>query len=105
MTQLDCTVTNCLYNRDCLCSKGDITIGGKNATRAGDTCCESFREKGTNTMNSAAQASATVDIDCEATKCVHNENCKCAADHIGIGGGSSACQCQETECADFRWSC
>ena len=92
MTQLDCTVTNCLYNRDCLCSKGD-------------TCCESFREKGTNTMNSAAQASATVDIDCEATKCVHNENCKCAADHIGIGGGSSACQCQETECADFRCSC
>ena len=45
MTQLDCTVTNCLYNRDCLCSKEDITIGGKNATRAGDTCCESFREK------------------------------------------------------------
>ena len=105
MTQLDCTVTNCLYNRDCLCSKGDITIGGKNATRAGDTCCESFREKGTNTMNSAAQASATVDIDCEATKCVHNENCKCAADHIGIGGGRSACQSEETQWADFRCSC
>ena len=106
MTQLDCTATNCLYNKDSLCSKGDITIGGKNATRAGDTCCESFREKGSNTMmNSAGHASASVDIECEATKCVHNENCKCSADHIGIGGGSNACKCQETECADFRCSC
>lgn len=102
MTQLDCTVTSCLYNRDCLCSKGDITVGGRDADRSGETCCESFCEKGTNTMNSTGQAGTSVEIQCEACRCIHNENCKCTAAHIGIGGGSSVCQCRETECQDFR---
>ncbi|MCD8045863.1 MAG: DUF1540 domain-containing protein [Clostridiales bacterium] len=102
MTQLDCTVTSCLYNHDCLCAKGNITIGGRDATKSGETCCESFRERGTNTLNWVGQTDPAVEIDCEACDCVHNEDCKCAATHIGIGGGSSACQCRETECEDFR---
>lgn len=101
MTQLDCNVTSCLYNKDHLCSKGDITIGGSNATRSSHTCCESFRQKGTNTLNSTGHAGTTVDIECEAIRCIHNDDCKCAASHIGIGGGGSACRTVETECADF----
>lgn len=101
MTKLDCSVTSCMYNQDRYCSKGDITVGGSNATSAGETCCESFREKGS-MSNSTGHPSQTIDVDCEATNCVHNEKCKCHATSIGIGGGSSACQCKETECADFR---
>ncbi|MCD8150705.1 MAG: DUF1540 domain-containing protein [Clostridiales bacterium] len=102
MTQLDCTVTSCLYNRDCLCGKGNIVIGGRDAVKSGDTCCESFRERGTNTINRVDQADTAVEIACEACECIHNEDCKCSASHIGIGGGSGVCQCGETECEDFR---
>lgn len=105
MTQLDCSVTSCIYNRDQLCSKEDITIGGSNATKMSDTCCESFREKGTAAMNQTGHASTTVDVDCEATKCVHNQDCKCAASHIGITGGDTVCRCSETECHDFICKC
>lgn len=101
MTQLDCTVSSCMYNKDNYCSKGDITIGGKNASNSGDTCCESFRErKSGSAMNSTGHPSSTIDVDCEAEKCRYNEGCKCHAGHIGIAGGQ-ACQCEETECASF----
>ena len=33
MTQLDCSVTSCLYNQDHYCAKEDITVGGSNAKR------------------------------------------------------------------------
>ncbi len=33
MTQLKCSVKNCMYNEEHLCSKGDITIGGRDASR------------------------------------------------------------------------
>ena len=72
MTQLNCSVTSCLYNQDQYCSKDDITVGGSNAKRTSDTCCESFRERNGSVCNSTGQASSTVDIDCEATSCVHN---------------------------------
>ena len=28
MADLKCVVENCSYNKDCLCSKGDIMVGG-----------------------------------------------------------------------------
>ena len=76
MTQLNCSVTSCLYNQDHYCSKDDITVGGSNAKRTSDTCCESFRER-------------------------NGSVCNFCADSIGIGGGSQACHCKDTECADF----
>ena len=78
MTQLDCSVTSCLYNQDHYCAKEDITVGGSNAKKASDTCCESFKERSGAPSNS-----------------------KCCADSVGIGGGADACQCQDTECGDF----
>ena len=57
MTQLNCSVTSCLYNQDHYCSKDDITVGGSNAKRTSDTCCESFRERNGSVCNSTGQAS------------------------------------------------
>ena len=31
MADLKCAVENCSYYKDCLCSKGDIMVGGKHA--------------------------------------------------------------------------
>ena len=33
MAELFCKVENCTYNGDNFCSKGDINVGGENATR------------------------------------------------------------------------
>ena len=45
MANLKCVVENCTYNKDCLCSKGDIMVGGKHACDCDGTCCESFAQK------------------------------------------------------------
>lgn len=101
MTQLDCTVSSCMYNKENYCSKGDIMVGGRNASHISETCCESFRDKKDGSAsNSTAHPSPTIDVDCEAEKCRYNDNCKCQAGHIGISG-SQACTCQETECTSF----
>lgn len=46
----------------------------------------------------------TTSIDCEAVKCVYNDNYMCHAEHVDIKG-SGACDCKETECATFRDKC
>lgn len=101
MTQLDCTVTSCLYNKDSCCSRGDIVIGGRGASSVGETSCQSFCERsGAKTSNFAGSPAPTVKIDCEAEKCRYNSSSKCQAGHIGISGGQ-ACSCKETECTSF----
>ncbi len=104
MTQLKCSVKNCMYNQEQLCSKQDITIGGHDASKSNETCCESFRERTGTMMNSVGHASEETDVKCRATNCGFNDNCKCSAKEIGIAG-SNACSCGETECASFDGHC
>ena len=102
MAQLDCTVENCIYNKDQYCCKGDIMVGGKHATREDDTCCESFSERRGDSYTSALEhPSKTISIDCEAVKCIYNSNYKCFAEHVDIKG-SDASDCRETLCATFK---
>lgn len=103
MADLKCVVENCTYNKDCLCSKGDIMVGGKHACDCDGTCCESFaqkREGRESFSNSLSHPSHTISIDCEAVKCIYNSNYKCVADHVDIKG-CGACDCRETACATF----
>lgn len=103
MADLKCVVENCTYNKDCLCSKGDIMVGGKHACDCDDTCCESFaqkREGRESFSNSLSHPSHTISIDCEAVKCIYNSNYKCVADHVDIKG-CGASDCRETACATF----
>ena len=103
MADLKCVVENCTYNKDCMCSKGDIMVGGKHACDCDGTCCESFaqkREGRESFSNSLSHPSHTISIDCEAVKCIYNSNYKCVADHVDIKG-CGACDCRETACATF----
>lgn len=101
MTKLDCSVLNCFYNEDRYCSKGDIMVGGKDATESRSTCCESFRErKEDGAANAVCHPKKEIEVDCKACNCVYNKECKCSADRIGIGG-NNACDCKETECKTF----
>lgn len=102
MAQLDCTVENCVYNKEHYCCKGDIMVGGKHATREDETCCESFAQKRGDSYTSALEhPSKTISIDCEAVKCIYNSNYKCFAEHVDIKG-CGADDCRETSCATFK---
>lgn len=104
MAELKCAVESCTYNKDRYCSKGDIMVGGKHASSANDTCCESFaqRREGHDAYTSAlSHPSKTISIDCEAVKCMYNSNYKCVAEHVDIKG-SGAGVCKETACATFQ---
>lgn len=103
MTDLKCSVENCAYNAEHLCSKGDICVGGKNAICSEDTCCESFAQhkEGMDAFTSSiAHPSKNITIDCEAVKCRYNTGYKCTASHVDIKG-CGACGCGETACETF----
>ncbi len=103
MAELKCGAESCTYNKDRLCSKGDIMVGGKHADRSDDTCCESFMlKRGEDSYTSSlSHASKIISIDCEAVKCVYNQNYKCVASHVDIRGGQ-ANESRETACATFK---
>ena len=104
MADLRCGVENCSYNKEKLCSKGDIMVGGKHACCTEETCCESFlqkREGHDSFISSIEHPTRTISIDCEAVKCRYNSNYKCVADHVDIKG-CGACDCRETACATFQ---
>lgn len=101
MAKLDCSVQNCLYNKECCCCKGDIMVGGKHAKNGSDTCCESFSERKADSYVSALDhPSKTISVDCEAVNCLYNSNYKCTAEHVDISG-SGACNCRGTTCQTF----
>lgn len=104
MAELKCGAESCTYNKDRLCAKGDIMVGGKHAQTSDDTCCESFMEKrgiGDSYTSSISHPSKIISIDCEAVKCVYNQNYKCVASHVDIRGGQ-AHESRETACATFK---
>ena len=101
MPELRCTVQTCTHNNNFYCDLDGIVVGGNSAKRAEETCCDSFEErKGDSYSNVTGEASATSTIDCKATDCTYNDNCKCHAGKISVEG-SNACRCGQTECATF----
>lgn len=103
MAELKCAAESCTYNKEKLCCKGDICVGGHHAHEENDTCCESFVQKreGQDAFTNALAPDKRISIDCEAVKCVYNSNCKCVAEHVDIKG-SGACDSGDTACATFK---
>lgn len=104
MTRLDCSVMNCMYNEDYSCCRNHIEVEGKDAKEKDGTCCASFREKSGNMQNSVQIPNAELDVNCEATNCKYNHQCKCYADQIGVDG-NNACKCHDTMCGTFTCKC
>ena len=105
MPLLCCMVTNCVYNKDELCSRGDIKVGGHDAKVADETCCDSFRDKSdnpiTNSMTTGCGCSA-IRVACDAVTCKFNEDKKCVAREISIDG-ACADKPEDTACESFRY--
>ena len=69
MTILKCSAMTCVYNKEQLCSKGDIDVTGENATSANETSCGSFRERTGSSMKDSYTDDCGCDkiqIDCKA---------------------------------------
>ena len=106
MTNLDCTVYGCYYNKDNSCSRGNIQVGGKEAIKSSETLCRSFEQrsnKETNQARNAASCSASrpTDVACDAVKCRYNQDQRCKATHIRIAG-LHAVTSGETQCGSYE---
>lgn len=104
MPALRCSAITCVYNKEELCSKGDILVTGDTANVPDQTSCGSFQERrGDSMTNSCAEGCGceTIQVDCEAGRCVYNDNHKCIASQIGIAG-SNATSSQQTMCGTFH---
>ena len=107
MTYLKCSATTCVYNKNELCSKGDINVMGSDAQHSDETCCGSFRERtNESATNSVAEGGGKkeIAIDCKAGNCTYNEQCKCTAGSIGIAG-PGAKDSNDTKCDTFMCKC
>lgn len=102
MPELKCTVQTCVHNNQYLCSLDSIKVGGENAKDPQETCCDSFQErKDGSYMNTMKAASDCASVDCKASQCMYNEDCRCNAGKISVEGGSAK-DSSGTECATFK---
>lgn len=102
MTNLTCNAHCCTYNKDNLCSRGDILVTGTDANHPSQTECDSFIGAGRDCYcNSSSSGKESISIACEAINCVHNQDRNCSANHVGING-SKAHSSSETECSSFQ---
>ncbi len=102
MPNLICSVENCAYNKEHLCSLNEIHVGGTEAKSPEKTQCESFRNKSdgyTNYVDSGNVRKET-EISCEATSCVYNDSKVCHAHGIDVCG-CGASKSKYTACATF----
>ena len=107
MTILRCSAVKCLYNKEQLCSKGDINVKGENAKNSSETSCGSFCERtDTSMVNSYTDGCGCekIRIDCKAHNCTYNDNCKCTASSIQVNG-PDAHSSSDTMCDTFQCSC
>nr|WP_317365355.1 DUF1540 domain-containing protein [uncultured Blautia sp.] len=107
MTILNCTAVTCVYNKDRLCSRGEIEVTGSDARAADETCCGSFRDRNEGSATNSLKDSCgceKINIDCKARECTYNEHCRCTASAIDING-ENACTEAETKCGTFACKC
>ena len=102
MTKLECAVTNCLHNSEKRCCKQAIIVDGHEAKEKEETCCGSVDENREGSFQNVFKTPENrLEIDCEAVKCIYNEDRHCVADHIGIAG-DGASKAEHTLCATFQ---
>ncbi len=105
MTDLHCDVKNCANNRDFLCCRPDIMVGGPQAIAANQTYCANFIDKRDGSPSNSADnesTNPTLDIHCEVRKCSYNQNRACSADHIDVRNTMVNHGQVKTECATFE---
>lgn len=102
MTRLDCTVSTCVHNAEKCCCKRGILVEGMGAKDSCDTCCGSFEEnRGGLFKNLFKTPESKLEVDCDVTNCLYNDDHLCRAEKITIAGDGARAVGQ-TECSSFR---
>ena len=107
MTILNCSAVTCVYNKDQLCSRGEIEVTGPEARIADETCCGSFRDRNEASVTNSTMESCgceKINIDCKAQECTYNEHCRCTASAFDINGENASTQ-KDTCCGTFACKC
>ena len=107
MTILNCSAVTCIYNKDQLCSRGEIEVMGHDARGSDETSCGSFRDRNSASVTNSEKESCgceKIRIDCKAHECTYNEHCKCTASAIDINGQNAGTS-KETKCKTFACKC
>lgn len=102
MTTLQCNVNVCSSNSKGYCCRPSIHVKGETAHTSSDTGCGSFTERTQNQMTSGVRYDSpnqSLSVDCDAHRCVFNQNKNCTANSISINHGYTG-----TECASFKQS-
>ena len=102
MTNLECSALHCANNHSHLCCLSEINVGGANACRCSETCCESFVDSGNSYANvlDSRDAAPETRISCAAHHCVYNTSGICNAEDVQING-SFAHRRDATSCNTF----
>ena len=75
MTILNCSAVTCIYNKDQLCSRGEIEVMGHDARVSDETSCGSFRDRNSASVTNSEKESCgceKIRIDCKAHECTYN---------------------------------
>ncbi|MEG1483378.1 DUF1540 domain-containing protein [Clostridium sp.] len=100
MTGVMCSVSNCAFNKENQCCNSSICIGGKSAAQSSKTYCSNFQEfNGLLSLNENGKSS--IDIECEAEKCIHNKSGECHAKNIIINSDNIN-EYNDTMCGSFE---
>lgn len=106
MPCIHCDAVKCVFNTHGGCSRSYVEIlaeqNGRKIERA--TCCESFSDK-ISALSECSSANGSpcshTDIECDAEKCVYNDERCCAAGNIRIGKAFSD-SAGKTMCETYR---
>lgn len=78
MPALQCSAVKCMYNKDNLCSKGDIQVKGDHAATENETWCSSFVEKtGMSNAYTCGGGCSSIQVGCAAHDCTYNRQEVC----------------------------
>lgn len=105
MNRVSCQVTSCQHNDSNMCCLNKITVDGPSASVSSGTCCASFAERQSSASNHSGSCHACPEtaIDCKASNCSYNKNCKCQAGAVNVGCCCSSPKAMsETECCTFQ---
>ncbi|MDO5520669.1 MAG: DUF1540 domain-containing protein [bacterium] len=104
MTQVQCSVDTCSYNKDHNCYMNPIKVGGKGAPDENDTCCGSFlSQRGYSNLAEYTSSRGAADtVACDVNSCKFNNNCRCQKDAIEVNGTRDTIYYTETNCGSYE---
>jgi hypothetical protein len=101
MSKVNCTVTNCFYNKTNGCTASAINVDGEKASESRFTNCATFIEQKPGIVSSAGKPQQNSQISCVASNCMYNKNQRCNSDDILVNG-KNAKGPVETCCSTFK---